>query len=145
MERFAMKNTNRLPIGFLILFLGFSFFFFQGCMVSQYHVPPVTVAQIVEMSKSGVAPKDIIDKIKKSRTVYRLKADQLVQLEKEGVSTDVLDYMQKTYLDSVRQNQQLEDWNYWWPGWDGYWYGGPAFGWPWGYWRWHWGAGIDFD
>jgi hypothetical protein len=53
--------------------------------------------------------------------------------------------MQKTYVNSVRQNQQLEDWGYWWPGWDGYWYGGPAFGWPWGYWNWHWGGDIDFD
>jgi len=37
--------------------------------------------------------------------------------------------MQKTHLDAIKNNQRLENSYYWWPGEDGYEYGGPAFGW----------------
>ena len=41
----------------------------------------------------------------------------------------VIDYMQGTYLDAVRRDQQYEDWNTWVMGPDGYWYGGCGHGW----------------
>ncbi len=67
------------------------------------------------MSKEGVPSQKIIEKMRKSHTVYRLDVDQLAQLEKEGVSAPVVNYMQKAYLKAVRRNQKLEDWSYWWP------------------------------
>ena len=129
---------------FLLVISG-GFLLVQSCVVYQgYSVPPVTVSEIVQMSKDSIPSKEIIAKIQKSHTAYRLKADQLIELKKEGVSSAVINYMEETHLEAVRQNQQLEDLNYWWPGWDGYWYGGPAFGWPDNYWNYNWGADVHF-
>jgi hypothetical protein len=140
-----MSNSKNVRLWIFMLLIGVSFIFIQSCAgVRGYGVPPVTVPEIVKMSKEGVPAQDIIKKMKKSHTVYRLKADQLAQLKEEGVSGEVLNYMQHTYVESVRRNQQLEDWSYWWPGWDGYWYGGPAFGWPYDYWNWYWGDDFNW-
>jgi hypothetical protein len=127
----------------LLLFAGF--LLITSCAGTRgYSTPPVTVPEIIKMSKEGVPAQTIISKMRKSHTVYRLKAEQLAQLKQEGVAGPVINYMQNTYLKSVERNQQLEDWSYWWPGWDGYWYGGPAFGWPYDYWDWNWGPDVDF-
>lgn len=90
---------------------------------------PVTVPQIVEMTKEGVPPDTIITKMKASNTVYRLHAHQIVQLSKEGVNEKVLDYMQQTYLNAVRQDQSLADWDNYALGQDGFFYGGDPVGW----------------
>jgi hypothetical protein len=89
---------------------------------------PVTVGQIVAMSRNGTHPDEIIAQIKKSGTVYRLKASQLAEIKAQGVSDEVIDYMQETYLDAVRRNQALEDWSYW-RMYGDYWYGGIPYGW----------------
>jgi hypothetical protein len=140
MQRFKWSNK-----WYLLVLLGFALVLIQSCAGSRGNAPaPVTVPEIVKMSKEGVPPQKIIKKMRKSHTVYRLDADQLSKLEQQGVSADVVNYMQKTYLRAVRHNQKLEDWSYWWPGWDGYWYGGPAFGWPYDYWDWYWGPDFDW-
>ena len=93
-------------------------------------LPPVRVPQIVQMSREGIPAQAIIRKMRASRTAYRLTAAQLVQLHKEGVPDSVLNYMQGTYLQAVRHNQRLEDWNRW--NFDGGWWYSP---WPepWGW------------
>ena len=68
--------------------------------------------------------------MRRSGTVYRLKASQLAQLKEEGVPDSVIDYMQETYLDAVRNDQALEDWNRWTMEDDGFWYAGSPYGWP---------------
>ena len=141
-----MKNLKIIKRVLFLMTIGAGLLLVQSCVVYQdYRVPPVTVSEIVQMSKDSVPAKEIISKIQNSHTVYRLKADQLAQLEKEGVAPDVINYMEQTHLDAIKQNQQLDDWNYWWPGWDGYWYGGPAFGWPYNYWNYNWGVGVHFN
>ena len=112
---------------------------YSGSRAATY--PAVTVPDIIKMSQEHVPANKIIHQMRESQTVYRLKADQYAKLKEDGVSDPVLNYMQKTYINSVRHNQSLEDYNYWWPGWDGYWYGGPAFGWP----NWGWGVGFGGD
>jgi len=72
-----------------------------GC--TPFH--PVTVPQILEMTREGVPPNTIIARIKESNTVYRLHAHQVAQLSRDGVNDKVLDYMQQTYLDAVRRDQ----------------------------------------
>lgn len=89
---------------------------------------PVTVDQVVAMSRSGQTTDAMLAKMRESGTVYRLSASQLAKLHDEGVPDAVLDYMQETYLESVRQRQELDDWQYW-TGVDGYWYGGLPYGW----------------
>lgn len=90
---------------------------------------PVTVPEIVAMSREGIAAEQIIERIRESDTVYRLEASQYAELAAEGVPPEVLDYMQQTYLDEVRRNTFLQERHYWTPG-AGYWYGGRPFGWP---------------
>lgn len=91
--------------------------------------PHVSVAEIISMSKSGEPDDVIIGNIRESGTVYRLTASQLADLRKQGVSDAVINYMQQTYLEAIRRNQQLNDQSYWTPYGDGYWYGGYPFGW----------------
>ena len=91
--------------------------------------PPVTVAQIVAMSKAGQDAGVIIENIRASGTVYRLSAGQLADLEKQGVARAVIDYMQDTYIGAVRREQARADWDYWSLDGDGYWYGGCPYGW----------------
>ena len=74
---------------------------------------PVTVSQILEMSKTGVPPGTIVQKMRDSDTVYRLDASQLAQLQEQGVPDAVLNYMQQTYLDAVRADQSRADLNDW--------------------------------
>ena len=57
---------------------------------------PVTVSQILEMSKAGTPPTGIIAKIRATGTVYRIKASDLAKLKEQGVADEVIDYMQKT-------------------------------------------------
>jgi hypothetical protein len=90
---------------------------------------PLTVSQIVAMTREGVPPDTIIARIDASNTVYRLHAYQIDQLSKEGVNDKVLDYMQHTYLDAVQNDQSLADWDNYELGEDGFFYGGDPAGW----------------
>ncbi|MGB7291861.1 MAG: hypothetical protein WBD99_06800, partial [Thermodesulfobacteriota bacterium] len=94
---------------------------------------PVTVKEIVEMTEAGLPSETIINNIQQSHTVYRLQASQLVQLKEMGVSDEVINYMQQTYIDAARQNQAYEDWSNFTLADDGFWYGGPFLGGPFWY------------
>ena len=107
--------------------------FVGGCTTPGGSQPqPVTVPEIIQLSREGVPPQDIIQQIRESGTVYRLNASQLADLRDEGVSDLVINYMQQTYLNAVTRDQALSDWQYWHSGGGGYWYGGIPFGWPYG-------------
>ncbi len=72
----------------------------------QARVEPVTVTQIVALSHQGVPADEIIQKIQASGTVYPLRASQLSALERDSVPSAVIDFMQLTYLDAVRRDEQ---------------------------------------
>src|SRR5688572_32587104 len=74
----------------------------MGCASVQSR-PPVTIEQVIQMSKQGVPPADIVQHMRDSGTVYRLSGSQLGRLKSEGVDDEVLDYMQDTYLAAARQ------------------------------------------
>lgn len=102
----------------------------SGCATLGIGRPqPVTVAQVVAMSRSGEPVDAIVAKMRESGTVYRLSASQLAELRDQGVPNAVIDYMQGTYLAAVQQRQELQEWDSW-TGVDGYWYGGRPYGWP---------------
>ncbi len=84
----------------------------------------MTVTDIVRISQEKVPADEIVNKMRESGTVYRLKASELANLKEQGVQDAVINYMQQTYLDAMRRNQALTDWNSWTMGPDGYWYGG---------------------
>jgi len=73
--------------------------------------PPVMVSEVILMSTEGVPAETIVKKMRDSKTVYRLTAAQLAYLHDQGVSDPVIDYMQQTYLEAVRREQNLADWN----------------------------------
>ena len=84
--------------------------------------PQLTIPQIIEMSKEGVPDQKICEKIDQSSTIYRLKGSQLAELSNAGLSDSVIDCIQQTYVEAVRQDQTMEDWDNWTMNDDGYWY-----------------------
>jgi hypothetical protein len=105
----------------------------NGCVIYKEAPAELSVSQIVQMSKDGKSSKDIIQDIRHSHTVYRLKASDFANLKNEGVQDSVLNYMDKTRINSIRENESYQNYGYWGPGWGNYWYGGPGFGWPYPY------------
>lgn len=127
---YRAMSLHRLRSALLLLWLSLGV---AGCSTSglvSEQPKPVTVAEIVQMSKEGVPARSIVQKMRDSASVYRLPASELARLHEQGVADKVLNYMQRTYLKSVRREQRFQDWNYWSSGPAGYWYGGWPYGWP---------------
>ncbi len=122
--QFARQNY------FFILFSAAVLMFVSGCSSLGYNnVPPIKIPEIVNLSKQGVSPQQIIEKIKNAGMVYRLNAKQVESLHKQGVSNEVINYMQQVYRNVIKNQQQLEDDDQW-INEDGWWYGGSYYGWP---------------
>jgi len=86
----------------------------SGCATLGFKQPePVTVGQVIQMSKEGVPPEAIVKKMRDSETVYRFTAAQLAELHDLGVTDQVLDYMQQTYIEAERRDQSRDDWGAW--------------------------------
>lgn len=96
---------------------------------------PVTLEQVIQMSKAGTPPADIINKLKESRSVFALSGSQYAKLREDGVDDTVLDYLQRSYVQSVEMDSRLRYQSMYW----GYGWGSPYrpyYG-PWPYWY-HW-------
>ena len=114
----------------------------HSCTAYNPEVKPVTLPDIVQMSKDKVSSKNIINEIKKSHTAYTLKASEYAKLQQQGVADSVVNYMLKTHLNLIQYNSQMWDSYYWSPWNRGYWYGGFGYGWPYSYWGWRMGPTI---
>lgn len=79
--------------------------------------PPPTLAEIVESSKAGQPPTQIIERMQRSRAVYRLQASELARLREQGVADEVIDYMQRVHLEVVRFEESIRARQYYGPGW----------------------------
>jgi len=90
-----------------------SLLFFYSCATLSYQYPPVTIEEIIRLSQENVPSEKIIEKIKRSRTAYRLSTDEIVEMKNAGVDSKVIDYMLKTYEEAVRKDQELHDWTKW--------------------------------
>lgn len=66
------------------------------------------------MAKAGATDAQILERIRQSRTAYRLTASEIVALHNAGVSFTVLDYMIQTYIERVREDQRYLDERMWW-------------------------------
>jgi hypothetical protein len=100
-----------------------------GCATYSFQYPPVTIDEITKLTKEKVPDDQIIEKIKKSRTAYRLSADDIVEMKKAGVDSKVIDYMLKTFEEAVREDQRMRDWNNWYF-YNGYYYSSPYYYYP---------------
>jgi len=139
-----MKNPIKFKRAIILFFMVSGMALLHSCAVSRpYNFNPVTITEIVQMSKDKVPSNTIINEIKESHTAYTIKASEYAKLQKAGVADSVIDYMQKTHLDLIRHNEQLQNSYYWGPGY-GYYWNGPGYGWPYRYGYWGWNIGPTF-
>jgi hypothetical protein len=95
-------DSNRLIV------LAFSFAFLAaGCAGFDPGPPPLTRAEVVQLSRSGEPPAAIVERLKKSGTVLWLSASDILQLRQEGVAPQVLDYLQAAQIADLRRQSQF--------------------------------------
>lgn len=100
-----------------------------GCATANKPSAP-SLAEVVQMSEDGLADDQIIMRLNESNAVYPLSASRILELDRQGVSTPVLDYMQQAYIASERRRERLI---YGDPYWRGHYWGYPCFGCPYPY------------
>ena len=71
-------------------------------------VPPVTLNDVIQMTRAHATDKEIIDRINASHTVFRLTANEIVYLRSENVSEPVVNYMNDTYARYLAEQQQKQ-------------------------------------
>jgi hypothetical protein len=108
----------------------------SGCATTP-RIEPLKIEEVVQLSKDGVPPKDIIQRIDDRRTVFQLNGSQYAKLRAEGVDDEVLDHIQRTYVKAVEYESRIRGQQMYGPGW-GPWgpWGpyGPGWRMGWGYW-----------
>ncbi len=85
-----------------------------GCATTPA-VPPLSLDDVVSLSKANTPPDEIVRKMKETRTVYLVSASELIKLNKEGVDPKVLDYMQATAVDQARRDERYRGYGPWYP------------------------------
>ncbi len=98
-----------------------------GCHREFVVVEQLRADQIVELTRQGQPPEEIIRKIHQSRTVYIMDAQDIVDLDKRGVDKAVIDCMIETHRRDLRRRRHHRDRVYFYPhphvgfGWGPYW------------------------
>ncbi len=64
---------------------------------------PLPIAEVVDLSKSGSLPEQVIQRIKSSRTTFALRGSDFAKLKAAGVPDPVLDYLQQAFVDDLDQ------------------------------------------
>ncbi len=67
-------------------------------------VPNLSLDEIIKLSKDGLSPEEIIDRIKVSNSQYDLSPSQALELSKAGVNPKVLDYIHQSREQALRDN-----------------------------------------
>lgn len=70
--------------------------------------PKLPLAELVRMSKEGAGAKDLIARIRQSGSRYDLSASEMIALHTQGVSAEVLDYIQAAREQAVRDRMAEE-------------------------------------
>ncbi len=69
--------------------------------------PPLTREDIVRLSKAGEPPQAIIDRLNATGTVIPLTGSDIVRLHQQGVSEEVLDYLQQAQIAEMRRREAM--------------------------------------
>jgi outer membrane murein-binding lipoprotein Lpp len=85
-----------------------------GCATTPA-LPPLSIDDVVQLSKANTPPDEIVRKMKETRTVYLVSASEMIKLSKEGVSEKVLDYMQATSIEAARNDERYRNYGPWYP------------------------------
>jgi len=70
--------------------------------------PKLPLAELVRMSKEGAAAKDLVARIKETGSRYALSAAEMIALHAQGVSAEVLDYIQSARERDLRDRMAEE-------------------------------------
>ena len=115
----ACNNLKTISAIFTLLVLA-------GC--ASLNLPerqPISLEQLVALSKEGKDAVSIIKDIKESRTTYDVMASQYAKLSRDGVPDQVIDYMQSGQLAMAERHGRRSAYDDLWltgrPGWG---YGG---------------------
>ena len=65
-------------------------------------VPNLSLDEIVQLSQAKVPAEQIIQKIKESQSQYTLTPSQVVEMGQKGVDAKVLDYIQASHEQAIR-------------------------------------------
>ena len=76
-----------------------------GCASPDRRQAP-SLEDVVRMSEQGESDDEIITLLMESRAVYPLSSAKIVDLHQRGVTTEVLDYMQKAYIEHERRRER---------------------------------------
>lgn len=94
-------------------------FLSAGCSTTGTAVRPLSVYDVVVLSKAGTPAEDIIKRIQDSGATYNLDAGQIEQLRREGVPDPVLSYMrqapgrQQQGQTAIRDfDREFRDWDF---------------------------------
>lgn len=141
MEQQVTTNLNRLEermirmrIAMLIALVPILVATVTGCATTPMP-PPMTLAQVIELSKSGTPPADIITQLRETRTILQISGSQYAKLKSDGIDDSVLDYLQQSYVRAVETETRFRYQGHYWGG-----YGfGPGYPFrpysgPWPYW-----------
>lgn len=79
-----------------------------GCAGFEPGPPPLSRADVVQLTRSGEAPGTIVERLKSTQTVLWLSAADIVELRAAGVAIEVLDYLQAAQLAEMRRRSQFD-------------------------------------
>lgn len=79
-----------------------------GCAGFDPGPPPLTKADVVQLSRDGETPAAIIARLKSTGTVLWLSATDIVEMRQAGVAAEVLDHLQATLLTELRFRAQFD-------------------------------------
>ncbi len=65
-------------------------------------VPNLSLDDIIQLSQAKVLAEEIIRKIKESQSQYALTPSQVLEMSKKGVDAKVLDYIQASHEQAIR-------------------------------------------
>ena len=87
-----VKHASVAVVGVLFITL-------SGCAsINDPERQPISLEQIVAMSKEGKDVAAIIREIRESKTTYDVMASQYAKLSRDGVPDEVIDFMQRGQL-----------------------------------------------
>lgn len=97
---------------------------------------PMTLEQVVQLSREGVSADDIINRLRESRTVFVLSGSGFAKLREQGVDDTVLDFIQRAYVARVEMETRMRYQGWYGPGFGvgNYPYPYRPMGGPWPYW-----------
>jgi hypothetical protein len=94
------SHIRPAPIKASLIFLVACLAEFSACAAFAL-TPPLAIADAVKMSQSGMRPEEVIQRIRDSKTTYALHGSDFGKLKAIGVSDQVLDYLQQSFVNDV--------------------------------------------